>query len=129
MNGSIEPENVSEYYFSEHYRVLVVEENGEFTVSVDVYREGWDFTDYTSKCIGDVCLLLKELTSDSLRIVAEGIEGVVKVAVIGVRVADKYETIGVKWVIDRKPGYAQVEAIYKASWKLVGCAREACRED
>ncbi|ADV65366.1 hypothetical protein [Desulfurococcus mucosus] len=120
---------VSEYYFSEHYRVLVIEEGDHYTVSVDVYRDEWVFTGHMEKCIGDTCLLVKELEPGSTAaLVDTGVEGVVKTVVIGVRVKETRETVNVKWIMGRKPSYSDVEALYRASWRLIGCTREGCAE-
>jgi len=122
------PSNVTEYYFSNHYRVLVVEDGEAYTVSVDVYRDKWGFTGHVEKCIRDVCILFKEIPREALSEIGISVEGVVRAIVIGVRVGGKEEAINVKWILVRKPTYRDVEALYRASWRLIGCGSEGCIE-
>ncbi|MET1159652.1 MAG: hypothetical protein ABWW65_01700, partial [Thermoprotei archaeon] len=53
--------SVSEYWFLDYYRVLVISENTHKVISVDVYRRKWIFEDYEEVCSHDnkYCLLYK----------------------------------------------------------------------
>lgn len=108
LTGTLE-----EYYFDDYYRVLVMRDENKYVVSVDVYHAKWEYPDYEDLCIENVCLLVKEIVPRET-----SIRGVEKVIVIGVKVKDKYETIGVKWTIDHKPSSDEVYNIYRESWDI-----------
>ncbi len=116
-------ENVSEYWFLDHYRVLIVDlGNGKKFLSVDVYRRNWLFKDYTSKCVaGDkYCLLYKELAPDpNKHVLSNG--RVSKIIVTGIKADDIYETINVRWFIEGNISYNDIEKIFYWSWELIGC--------
>ncbi|AFL67036.1 hypothetical protein Desfe_1165 [Desulfurococcus amylolyticus DSM 16532] len=120
------PGIISEYYFSDYYRVIVIEEGDSYIVSVDVYRSKWIFTDYTEKCVENTCLLLKELSPESNGNRYVDLDSVSKIIIIGVKVDDNYETINVKWVLRKKPTYSDIESLYEASWRIIGCHRGDC---
>ncbi|MEM4718182.1 MAG: hypothetical protein QXE81_05430 [Desulfurococcaceae archaeon] len=103
---------VEEYFFDNYYRVLVLPEDGKFIVSVDVYITQWNQSDQREICIENTCLLVKEINNFS-----PGIDQrVEKIIVIGVRVAGRDETINVKWILSGKPGFLDIEKLYKYSW-------------
>lgn len=105
---------IEEYFFDNFYRVLVIPEDGKFIVSVDVYIAYWNHTNPREICIENTCLLVKEISNISL-----GMDlSVEKIVVIGVRVSGKDETINVKWVLNRKPGFQDIERLYKYSWLI-----------
>jgi len=116
------PENISEYWFLEHYRVIKIEEDDETILSVDVYRRKWPFEKVDeSKCVDDnYCLLYKFLdTKQSGNL--NGIE-VDKIVVTGIKAGDIYETINVRWIIRGKIKFSDIEKIFYESWRIIGCS-------
>lgn len=105
---------IEEYYFDDYYRVLVMVDGTKYVVSVDVYYVGWNYDEYKELCIGEICLLVKELTPIG-RIDSINIE---KIVVVGTRVGNKLETINVKWIMDSKPGDNEMLKIFKNSWRV-----------
>jgi len=108
--------DVEEYYFNEYYRVLVIKDEEGYVVSVDVYESKWSHSNYKSTCIDDTCLLAKEVEAGDLEL---NISGVRKLVIIGVKVGNKAEVISVKWILNHKPSYEELETIFKKSWQLV----------
>jgi hypothetical protein len=114
-------ENVSEYWFLDHYRVLVVKTNdNKYFVSVDVYRRKWPFNDFDDEiCVSDnkYCIVYKEInTPDKL----DGLD-IDRVIVTGIRVGDHVETVNVRWVLRGGLKYSVIEEIFYRSWNLIGC--------
>jgi len=110
-----ESEVIKEYYFDDYYRVLVIESGSKYVISVDVYYADWKYGNYREVCIGEVCLLVKELAPSEINVNFANVE---KVMVIGVRVGDKRETVNVKWIMGSKPGDDEIEGIYRHSWRI-----------
>mgnify|MGYP001772586198 CR=1 FL=1 len=106
---------IEEYYFNEYYRVLVIEDEEGYVVSVDVYKNSWKYEDAESICVENTCLLLKKIKGNP----TSNITGVKEVIVIGARVGSSLETINVKWLLDHKPSLEEVRAIYESSWQLI----------
>ncbi|MEM2025276.1 MAG: hypothetical protein QXW94_03195 [Desulfurococcaceae archaeon] len=109
---------IEELFFDEYYRMLVLEDLNRFIISVDVYKPGWDYTNYKDVCINETCLLLKELSPSEINLDA-AMGGVEKVVVVGVKVGAKFETIGVKWFMKHKPSSEEVRSIYERSWRII----------
>lgn len=107
---------LEEYYFDEYYRVLVMGEENKYVVSVDVYYASWKYSEYRELCVGEVCLLVKDILPSEVKVSISGVE---KISVIGVKVKDKCETINVKWIMNRKPTNEEISSIYKDSWSIV----------
>lgn len=105
---------VEEYYFDDYYRVLVMVDGTKYIVSVDVYYVGWNYNEYKELCVGEICLLVKELIPIG-RMDSINIE---KIVVIGTRVGNKLETINVKWIMDSKPSDSEMLKIFKSSWRI-----------
>lgn len=107
---------LEEYYFDDYYRVLVINEEGKYVVSVDVYYANWRYSEHRELCIEEVCLLVKEITPSQVK---ANVDGVMKIMVIGTKVKDKHETINVKWIMNRKPSSNEILGIYRDSWNIV----------
>lgn len=107
--------DVEEYYFDDYYRVVVVKDGQDYVVSVDVYKNSWAYDVYESICVENTCLFVKRLSGDSTRCVS----GVREVMITGVKVGSKVETINVKWILDHKPSFQEVGALYECSWRLI----------
>ncbi|MEM0001143.1 MAG: hypothetical protein QXH02_06915 [Desulfurococcaceae archaeon] len=114
MNGEV-GNVLEEYYFDDYYRVLVINEDGRYVVSVDVYYANWEYSEHRELCIEEVCLLVKEIAPSQVKV---SVDGVVKVLVIGTRVGGRYETINVKWIMVRKPSSSEISSIYMDSWNI-----------
>jgi hypothetical protein len=116
------PGNITEYWFLDYYRVLVVELGGdEKLVSVDVYRRGWLYEDYEYECVSNnrYCILYKDLEPiDKYSLPTASIE---KITVTGIKALDQYEIVNVRWFIRGKLVYRDVENIFYWSWELIGC--------
>jgi len=114
------PDNVSEYWFHNYYRVLVIDRgDGLKILSVDVYRRGWFFDKYDSKCVDqNYCLLYAYIDNPKTMLNKVVVE---KIIVTGVKARDTYETINVRWFIRGDLTYSVVEEIFYASWELIGC--------
>lgn len=106
---------LEEYYFDDYYRVLVINEEGKYVVSVDVYYANWKYSEHRELCVEEVCLLIKEIAPSQVKV---NMDGVVKIIVIGTRVKGKHETINVKWIMNRKPSINEVSSIYRESWNI-----------
>lgn len=118
-----ELEVVSEYWFMDYYRVLVVNLNGiRKFVSVDVYRPGWPFSEHEELCISSAacCLLYKELGASEYASLFDRVS-VEKIVVTGVKTNGSLETINVRWFIRGEPTYSDIEKIFRCSWELIGC--------
>ena len=114
------PENISEYWFLDHYRAIKIEEDNKIILSVDVYRKKWPFEKADeSKCIDNYCLIYKFLENKQLESL-EGIE-VDKIIVTGIKAGDIYETINVRWILRGKLKFNDIEKIFYESWKIIGC--------
>jgi hypothetical protein len=116
-------ENVSEYWFLDHYRVLVVKTNdNKYFVSVDVYRRKWPFNDFDDEiCVSNnkYCIVYKEISElDKLNDLDINVD---KIIITGVKVGDHVETVNVRWVLEGELKYSVVEGIFYKSWKLIGC--------
>lgn len=108
-------EGVNEYFFDNYYRVVVLEDEGGFLVSVDVYITDWRLGEPVEKCINNTCLLVKEITLNNSQ---EYPCNPSKITIIGVKTSGKRETISVKWLCREKPGYNQIQALYELSWRI-----------
>ncbi|OYT40313.1 MAG: hypothetical protein B6U89_02510 [Desulfurococcales archaeon ex4484_58] len=117
-----EEEIVSEYWFHNYYRVLVVRLNKEsYLLSVDVYRNEWMFNDYEERCVSGkkYCLLYKKL-EENINIESSDLE-VREVMITGVKAGDIYETINVRWIVVGKLRCNDIEKIFYRSWEIIGC--------
>lgn len=116
-------ERVSEYWFLDYYRVLVVDlGDGSRFISVDVYRRDWRFKDYDIECVGDgkYCLLYKTLKPDPSKYVLSRAR-IERIVVTGVKASDRYETVNVRWFVKGDLSYSDIEKIFYWSWELIGC--------
>jgi hypothetical protein len=108
-------EELSEYYFDNFYKVLVVKSGGEYLVSVDTYIAGWYHGPPQELCIEDACLLYKEVYFEEA---ASLPCKPARVVIVGSRVRDRVETINVKWVCRERPSDEEVKRLYEISWTL-----------
>ena len=127
------PDNVSEYWFLEFYRVLVTRIDNENYVSVDVYREEWPWSlDGSTKiCVKDeeYCLLYHVIDRDLVNKVFDKLaENIVKVEAVGVKTGDKLETVNVRYIIRGELKYNDIEQLFYNSWKLIGCSPPSIEE-
>lgn len=109
-----EPGIIEEYYFDEYYRVLVMADGAKYVVSVDVYHVGWNFNGCKELCMGEICLLVKEL-APIVKIDSINIE---KIIIIGTKVGNRLETINVKWIVSNRPSDNEMLKIFRSSWKI-----------
>jgi len=120
----LESEKVSEYWFMDYYRVLVIStgESNEKVVSVDVYRRTWPYSDYSELCVasGRYCLLYKELVPREIAYRFSRFE-IKKIIVTGVRAGKISEVVNVRWLIEGQVSYSDLEELFYLSWKLIGC--------
>jgi len=123
LSEAVKPENIVEFWFLNHYRVLAIATSKDYVVlSVDVYRKNWLFSDYESVCVAgeEYCLLYKILAPDtSKHVLSKGV--VEKIVVTGVKAGSVYETVNVRWFIRGSVELGEVEKIFYWSWELVGC--------
>ncbi|WP_440058923.1 hypothetical protein ACSU1N_03775 [Thermogladius sp. 4427co] len=113
------PEGVREVYFSNYYRVLLVEEEDRVFISVDVYKKGFDFSISKSMCVReDFCLLYSSLDPGSYKGLLP--ENVLSIEVVGARTPAGLETLNVRWVVKKPVDNDLLKKIFEASWKIVG---------
>lgn len=112
---------IEEYYFDDFYRVILVEEEGGYTLSVDVYLPYWPFGEYEKSCVQtdekEVCLLFKELEMSEFTDLVE------KVVVTGSLIGGEYETINVKYFLKKRPSTEEVRQLYEYAPKLLSHKR------
>ncbi len=118
-------ENVSEYWFHNYYRVLVVKTGSSYLVSVDVYRKGWIWSidDRECVCNGEYCLLYHRVSREELASIdglEDVIDRVVEAFIVGVKARDRLETVNVRYRIEGSSPlkYSDIEKIFYASWSL-----------
>lgn len=113
---------VKEFWFSKHYRVIVVKErDSRVFVSVDTYRKGWFFKDYDEVCVdtGEACLMYKTIENPDVNI--EGLK-VFRVVVTGVKTANSLETVNVRWVCEGEVDEERAKKLFEESWRLINTA-------
>ncbi|WFO75423.1 hypothetical protein J4526_00525 [Desulfurococcaceae archaeon MEX13E-LK6-19] len=120
-----QPSNVSEYWFLRYYRVLIIEENGKKTVSVDVYKKGFVHKITSEKCLEnkEYCILYSEIDKkDYLKILGEDLANKIeKTIVVGVKAKNKTETVNVRYIINGELTYNDIERLFYKSWEIIGC--------
>lgn len=112
---------VSEYYFSDYFRVVLLRDGDQFIASVDVYRKGWFFSGHEEKCVSDnrVCVMFKRVDPS---ILPKDFSLIIdQVIIVGARISGVEETISVKWVLKKEPSYDEISRIYELSWRIIGC--------
>uniref|UniRef100_A0A7C4D7B9 Uncharacterized protein n=1 Tax=Staphylothermus marinus TaxID=2280 RepID=A0A7C4D7B9_STAMA len=117
------PSNVSEYWFNNYYRVIVVKlSNDKKFVSVDVYRDKWLFKDYEEICISnnEYCLLYSEVDPLKYNHLFDNIL-IDKIIVTGVKSNKVFETINIRWFITGEIDYNSILKIFQYSWEIIGC--------
>ena len=113
-------EVISEYWFFDHYRVLVIKEpNNKYIVSVDVYRKGWNFEVNEEVCVSQnrYCLIYCTIDPSKHNIV----DGIAKIVITGIKTNHGLETVDVRYIMNRSPTYSDIEKMFYYSWKLIGC--------
>ena len=119
-------ENISEYWFHDYWRVLIVELSDRSIVSVDVYRDGWFWNTDSMKCIDDenYCVLYHKVSLDELsRVFGELSKYFISVEVVGIKAKDRLETVNVRYTVsgDKKLTYNDISELFYKSWVLIGC--------
>ncbi len=115
------PENASEYWFFDHYRVIVSKLlSNKYFVSVDVFRRNWVFKQYEEQCIDKYCLLYAELEPSDYDLRETGVE---KIIVTGLKYDDHKETINVRYILEKQPTYPLIERLFYQSWRIIGCGQ------
>lgn len=112
-------DRVKEYWFSKHYRVVVVKEkDNRVVVSVDTYRKGWFFQDYEEVCVntGEACLMYKTIENPS--VIVHGLR-VIKIIVTGVKTRNTVETVNVRWICEGDVNEETAKRLFEASWRLI----------
>lgn len=117
------PSEITEYYFSDFYRALVVKINeNEYMVSIDVYKKRSECMpnghNVRYVCINDTCLIVEEI-DPAVVINSIKVEGLSKIFIITTKVGDNCEIINVKWLVNKKPMFEDVETMYTASWQII----------
>lgn len=123
-------ESVSEYWFHNYYRVLVIDSSSEYVVSVDVYRRGWLWSVDEESCLSDreYCLVYHRVDpavlSDKLGDLASLVR---RVEIVGVKARGRVEAVNVRYFLsrDRVLKYSDIEKLFYISWDLVGARLEA----
>lgn len=112
---------IEEYYFDDFYRVILVEEEEGYTLSVDVYLPYWPFGESEKSCVTadgrEICLLFKELE------INEFTDLVGKVVVTGSLIGGESETINVKYFLKRRPSTEEVRQLYEYASRLLSHKR------
>jgi len=119
-------ENISEYWFHEYWRVLLIGSGDHLIVSVDVYRTGWFWNTDSMECLSDgkYCLLYHNVSRDELdRVLGELSKYIVKAEIVGVKAGERFETVNVRYTVsrDRELTYNDISDLFYSSWKLIGC--------
>lgn len=126
------PSNVSEYWFLRYYRVLVVEEDGEKIVSVDVYKKGYDHEVVDENCLSskEYCILYSEVDKNKYSSVFEKsiYDKIDKIVIVGVKARDRLETVNVRYVVKGDLTYNDIEQLFYASWRIIGCSAPRSEE-
>ncbi|MGC9121885.1 MAG: hypothetical protein ACP5HP_02985 [Thermogladius sp.] len=112
------PHSVREVYFSDYYRVLVVEEDDKVFVSVDVYKKGFDYPVTRTSCVKeDFCLIYSTLdpalAGPDLKDVTLSLE------VVGSKTPGGVETLNVRWVLRKPLGEDVLRKVFETSWLLI----------
>ncbi len=126
-----EASNVSEYWFYNYYRVLVIELDKEYVVEVDVYRKDWPFKDVDKiECLSNkkYCMLYKSISpeyimSNNLLSDEVLVKSLNKVIIVGVKVGERSEVINVRYFINKDImlRYDYLESLFYSSWRIIGC--------
>lgn len=119
----MKPNNVTEYWFNNYYRVIVVDLGEDRRlVSVDVYRDKWFFDKYEEICIlnKNNCLLYSEVDPSKYRTFFNKIV-VDKILVTGVKSGEVLETTSVRWFVKGSIDYNDVVKMFQYSWELIKC--------
>ena len=119
-------ENISEYWFHDYWRVLIVELSDRSIVSVDVYRDGWFWNTDSIRCIDgeNYCILYHKVSMDELsRVFGELSKYFISVEVVGIKAKDRFETVNVRYTVsgDKKLTYNDISELFYKSWVLIGC--------
>jgi len=119
-------ENISEYWFHDYWRVLIIELSNRTIVSVDVYRDGWFWNTDSMKCIDveNYCILYHKVSMDELsRVFGELSKYFISVEVVGIKAKDRLETVNVRYMVsgDKKLTYNDISELFYKSWILIGC--------
>ncbi len=113
--------NVSEYWFLDHYRIIVARlASGKYLLSVDVYRRNWVFEKYDQVCIKNYCLLYAEIDPSKYDLADKGVS---KIIVTGLKYDGHKETINVRYIMDQQPTYPLIERLFYQSWRIIGCGQ------
>lgn len=117
------PSNVTEYWFNNYYRVLVVDlGSGKKFVSIDVYRDKWLFNNYEQVCVlnNEYCLLYSEIEPGKYGCFFNNIV-INKILVSGFKSNNVFETTNVRWFITGELSYSDVLKLFHYSWEIIGC--------
>ncbi len=121
------PGNISEYWFHSYYRVMVIELEEYYVVSVDVYRDNWLWSIDNELCINDkeYCLVYHYPHASELkRLYGELADYIQNCEIVGVRAKSRVEVVNVRYSISKeKPlTYNNIEQLFYKSWELIGCS-------
>lgn len=118
--------NINEYWFHDYWRVLVIETSDRLIVSIDVYREGWFWNIDSRKCIDgeNYCILYHKVSLEEIgKLLGKLSEYIIDVEIIGIKAKDRFETIGVRYVISSNKNltFQDLSELFYKSWILIGC--------
>ena len=120
-----QPSNVSEYWFLRYYRVLVIAENSKKTVSVDVYKKGFNHVTTSEKCLEnkEYCILYSEIDKkDYFELFGKDLGNKIeKIIIVGIKAKDKTETVNVRYIVNGELTYNDIGKLFYKSWEIIGC--------
>jgi len=118
--------NISEYWFHDYWRVLVIELSDRLIISVDVYRDTWLWNTDSIECIDDknYCILYYKVSKDELnKVFGELSKYFIDAEIVGIKAKDRFETVNVRYKVsgDKKLTYNDISELFYKSWILIGC--------